>query len=75
MNISLNWLKYYVDIPVSVEELCDKMVMAGFEVESIVDQLTINDYNNFVDNLRKISSNDTVLPSTNFYKFIERIKK
>ena len=37
MNISLNWLKYYVDIPVSVEELCDKMVMAGFEVESIVD--------------------------------------
>ncbi len=37
MNISLNWLKYYVDINVPVEELCDKMVMAGFEVESIVD--------------------------------------
>ena len=37
MNISLNWLKYYVDIDVPVEELCDKMVMAGFEVESIVD--------------------------------------
>ena len=37
MNISLSWLKYYVDIPVSVEELCDKMVMAGFEVEEIVD--------------------------------------
>ena len=45
------------------------------QVENIVDQLTINDYNNFVDNLRKISSNDNVLPSTNFYKFIERIKK
>lgn len=37
MNISLNWLKYYVDIDVPVDELCDKMVMAGFEVESIVD--------------------------------------
>ena len=37
MNISLNWLKYYVDIDVPVQELCDKMVMAGFEVESIVD--------------------------------------
>ena len=35
MKISLNWLKRYVDIPVSVETLCDKMVMAGFEVESV----------------------------------------
>lgn len=35
MKISLNWLKRYVNIPVSVEELCDKMVMAGFEVESV----------------------------------------
>ena len=35
MKISLNALKYYVDISVPVEELCDKMVMAGFEVESI----------------------------------------
>ena len=35
MKISLNTLKYYVDINVPVEELCDKMVMAGFEVESI----------------------------------------
>ena len=33
MKIALNTLKYYVDINVSVEELCDKMVMAGFEVE------------------------------------------
>ncbi|MBR6548995.1 MAG: phenylalanine--tRNA ligase subunit beta [Clostridia bacterium] len=37
MFISLSWLKYYVEIPVPVEELCDKMVMAGFEVEEIVD--------------------------------------
>ncbi len=35
MKISLKVLKYYVDINVPVEELCDKMVMAGFEVESI----------------------------------------
>ncbi len=35
MKISLSWLKRYVDIDVPVEELCDKMVMAGFEVESI----------------------------------------
>lgn len=35
MKISLNQLKNYVDINVSVNELCDRMVMAGFEVESI----------------------------------------
>lgn len=35
MKISLNALKSYVEINVPVEELCDKMVMAGFEVESI----------------------------------------
>ena len=35
MKISLNHLKTYVDINVSVEELCDKMTMAGFEIESV----------------------------------------
>ena len=35
MKISLNHLKNYVDINVPVEELCDRMIMAGFEVESI----------------------------------------
>ena len=35
MKISLNHLKNYVDINVSPEELCDRMVMAGFEVEDI----------------------------------------
>ncbi len=35
MKISLNQLKTYVDINVPVNELCDRMVMAGFEVESI----------------------------------------
>lgn len=38
MKISLNQLKTYVDINVPVEELCDRMVMAGFEVESIEKQ-------------------------------------
>ena len=37
MKVSLNWLRRYVDIPVSVEELCDKMLQAGFEVESVED--------------------------------------
>ena len=37
MNISLSWLKRYVAIDVPVQELCDKMVMSGFEVESIED--------------------------------------
>jgi len=37
MKVSLNWLKYYVDIDVSVEELCDKMTLAGFEIEELVD--------------------------------------
>ncbi len=38
MKISLNHLKNYVEINVPVEELCDRMVMAGFEVESIEKQ-------------------------------------
>ncbi len=37
MKMSLSWLKRYVDIDVPVEKLCDKMVMSGFEVESIED--------------------------------------
>ena len=30
MKVSLNWLKRYVNITVSVQELCDKMTMSGF---------------------------------------------
>ncbi len=37
MKVSLNWLRRYVDISVSVEELCDKMTMSGFEVDGIED--------------------------------------
>ena len=44
------------------------------QVEQIVEQLTINDFHNFVENLKKVSSDDNVLPSTNFYKFIEKVR-
>jgi len=37
MKVSLKWLKRYVDIDVSVEELCDKITLAGFEIEELVD--------------------------------------
>ena len=37
MYISLSWLKQYVDIDVSVEDLCEKMIHIGFEVEDLQD--------------------------------------
>ncbi len=37
MKTSYNFLKRYVDIDVEPKVLCDKMVMAGFEVEEIID--------------------------------------
>lgn len=37
MKVSLEQLKSYVAIPVAPEELCERMVMAGFEVEEAVD--------------------------------------
>ncbi len=37
MKVSLNWLKRYVDIQVPLQELCDKMVMSGFEVDGVED--------------------------------------
>ncbi len=36
MKVSLNQLKSYVEINVEPTELCDRMVMAGFEVEEII---------------------------------------
>ncbi len=35
MNVSLNWLKNYIDFDFSPEELADKLTMLGIEVESI----------------------------------------
>lgn len=37
MKVSLSWLKRYVDINVPVEELCDRMTLAGFEIEECID--------------------------------------
>ncbi len=37
MKISVKWLSRYVDIDVSVEELCRRMISVGFEVESVED--------------------------------------
>ena len=35
MLISLNWLKDYIDLDVSVDDLCEKMTMLGLEIESV----------------------------------------
>ena len=37
MKVSLSWLKKYTDVNVTVEELCDKMTLAGFEIEECID--------------------------------------
>lgn len=40
MKINLNWLKDYLPdfAPESVESLCDKMIDAGFDIESVTDE-------------------------------------
>ena len=35
MRISINWLKKYVDLKISTEEIAERLTMAGLEVESI----------------------------------------
>ena len=35
MQVSLNWLKEYIDIDVSVEQLAHDMTMLGLEIEAI----------------------------------------
>jgi phenylalanyl-tRNA synthetase beta chain len=36
MNISTNWLKDFIDLPESIEELADNLTFGGLEVEGIV---------------------------------------
>lgn len=36
MNVSLNWLKYYIDIALTPQQLADKLTLAGVAVENIV---------------------------------------
>ena len=35
MNVSVNWLKKHVDFDLSPEDLADRLMMLGIEVESI----------------------------------------
>ena len=35
MLASLEWLKQYVDINISVAELCDKITRVGLEVDTV----------------------------------------
>jgi len=35
MNVPMSWLKDYVDINISTEELAERLTMAGLEVETI----------------------------------------
>src|SRR4030042_75574 len=36
MKVPISWLKEYVDITIPVDEIAEKLTMAGFEVEGIV---------------------------------------
>ena len=47
----------------------------GPQVENIVEQLNVSDFDNFIDNLKKVSDDDNVLPSTNFLRFIDVVKR
>lgn len=46
MKISLNWLKKYIDIPISVDVLIAQLPGIGFDIESVEKQA--DKYNNFV---------------------------
>ena len=35
MNVTLNWLKNYIDFELSPSELADRLTMLGIEVESV----------------------------------------
>ena len=37
MKTPLSWLKRYVDVDVPLEELCNRMVLCGFEVDEVTD--------------------------------------
>lgn len=45
------------------------------QVEEMIDKITYQDFNNFLDNLKKLSNDDRDLPSSNFLEFINYIKK
>ena len=41
MKVPFSWLKQYVDIAVTAQELEDKLFGCGFEVEELIDQLNV----------------------------------
>ena len=45
------------------------------QVEEMIEKITYQDYLNFMDNLRKMSEDDNDMPSSNFLRFINFIKK
>ena len=45
------------------------------QVEEMIEQITYHDYLNLLDNLRKISDSDNDLPSSNFLRFLNYIKR
>lgn len=45
------------------------------QVEEMIEQITYHDFNNFLDNLKRMSEDDNDLPSSNFLRFINYIKK
>lgn len=45
------------------------------QVEEMVEKITYHDYCNFVEHLNKLSEDDMDLPSSNFLKFINYIKR
>src|SRR5436190_10885893 len=46
MKLSVNWLKDYVDIPCSTQELIEKLTSIGFDIESVENESEL--FNNFV---------------------------
>ena len=45
------------------------------QVEEMIEQITYHDFQNLVDNLKRISEDDHDLPSSNFLRFLNYIKK
>ena len=54
MIVTLNWLKSFVDIKITPEELSNKLALSGFEVESITD-LSIGLKNVVVGHIEQIT--------------------
>lgn len=45
------------------------------QVEEMIEQITYHDFQNLLDNLKRMSEDDNDLPSSNFLRFLNYIKK